>query len=86
MALTRVDPADFATEGERRAAERALAYIGLAPGTALEGVPVDRVFVGSCTNARIEDLREAARVVEGRRVAVGSSRRRAVARFIRRVP
>jgi 3-isopropylmalate/(R)-2-methylmalate dehydratase large subunit len=62
-------PVDFPTESERRAAERALEYMGLAPGTPLEGLPVDRVFLGSCTNARIEDLRAAARVVEGKRVA-----------------
>jgi 3-isopropylmalate/(R)-2-methylmalate dehydratase large subunit len=43
----------------------------LAPGTPIEGIPIDRVFIGSCTNARIEDLREAARVVWGRKVAPG---------------
>ena len=63
------DPDDFASEADRRAVERALAYMDLKPGTPLEGLAVDRVFVGSCTNARIEDLREAARVVEGRRVS-----------------
>ena len=63
------NPNDFPTDGERRAAQRALEYMGLAPGTPLEGLPVDRVFLGSCTNARIEDLRAAARVVDGRRVA-----------------
>ena len=62
-------PNDFPTDGERQAAQRALEYMGLAPGTPLEGIPVDRVFLGSCTNARIEDLRAAARVVNGRRVA-----------------
>jgi 3-isopropylmalate/(R)-2-methylmalate dehydratase large subunit len=65
------DPQSFANESERRAAERALAYMGLAAGTPLAGLPIDRVFLGSCTNARIEDLRAAARVVEGRRVAGG---------------
>ncbi len=63
------DPEDFGSEADRLAVARALAYMDLAPGTPLEGLPIDRVFVGSCTNARIEDLREAARVVEGRRVA-----------------
>ena len=63
------DPAHLATENERRAAERALEYMGLVPGTPLAGIPIDRVFLGSCTNARIEDLRVAANVVRGRHVA-----------------
>jgi 3-isopropylmalate/(R)-2-methylmalate dehydratase large subunit len=63
-------PADFATETERQAVARALQYMALTPGMPLEGLPIDRVFVGSCTNARIEDLRAAARVVRGRRVAL----------------
>jgi 3-isopropylmalate/(R)-2-methylmalate dehydratase large subunit len=58
----------FAQESERRAAEQALTYMGLAPGTAIEDVAIDRVFIGSCTNSRIEDLRSAARVAKGRHV------------------
>jgi 3-isopropylmalate/(R)-2-methylmalate dehydratase large subunit len=54
---------------ERQAAEKALEYMALEPGTRLEEIEIDRVFIGSCTNARIEDLRAAARVAEGRRVA-----------------
>ena len=63
------DPAHFPTEHERAAVARALEYMDLKPGTPLEGIPIDRVFLGSCTNARIEDLRAAANVVRGRRVA-----------------
>jgi 3-isopropylmalate/(R)-2-methylmalate dehydratase large subunit len=65
------DPAEFASEAERQAAARALEYMGLEPGTPLAGLPIDRVFLGSCTNARIEDLRAAARAVRGRHVASG---------------
>src|SRR5712691_3884139 len=64
-------PADFTTDGEQRAVTRALEYMGLVPGTPLEGLPIDRVFLGSCTNARIEDLRAAARTIRGRHVATG---------------
>src|SRR6266550_3590587 len=53
----------------REAAERALAYMALEPGTRVRDIPLDRVFIGSCTNSRIQDLREAAEVVAGRRVA-----------------
>jgi 3-isopropylmalate/(R)-2-methylmalate dehydratase large subunit len=54
---------------KRRGAERALDYMGLAPGTPVRDIRLDKIFIGSCTNARIEDLRAAAAVVEGRRVA-----------------
>jgi 3-isopropylmalate/(R)-2-methylmalate dehydratase large subunit len=54
---------------DREAAERALAYMALEPGTRLEELALDRVFIGSCTNSRISDLREAAAIVDGRRVA-----------------
>jgi 3-isopropylmalate/(R)-2-methylmalate dehydratase large subunit len=64
-------PADFADPQERAAAERALRYMDLRPGTALRDVAIDTVFLGSCTNSRIEDLRAAAKVLEGRRVAAG---------------
>jgi 3-isopropylmalate/(R)-2-methylmalate dehydratase large subunit len=63
------DPASFADENSRKAAERALEYMALEPGTPIEKIAVDRVFVGSCTNGRIEDLREAARFLKGRQVA-----------------
>jgi 3-isopropylmalate/(R)-2-methylmalate dehydratase large subunit len=64
------DPADFEPE-ERESVERALLYMDLVPGTPLRDIRIDRVFIGSCTNARIEDLRAAAEVVDGRRVAAG---------------
>jgi 3-isopropylmalate/(R)-2-methylmalate dehydratase large subunit len=62
------DPSDFDDPDERKAAERALVYMALEPGTAIQDIRLDRVFIGSCTNARIEDLRTAAAVVGGKQV------------------
>eukprot|EP00171_Calliarthron_tuberculosum_P012889 IDg12889t1 len=63
------DPAAEADPSRRAAMERSLAYMGLVPNQALDGVKVDKVFIGSCTNARIEDLRAAAAIAKGRKVA-----------------
>ena len=64
-------PEDAPDAQRRQACEQALAYMGLQPGMPIAGVPVDRVFIGSCTNSRLPDLRLAARIARGRRVAPG---------------
>jgi 3-isopropylmalate/(R)-2-methylmalate dehydratase large subunit len=64
------DPTDIADAGRRESMTRALAYMGLSPGTPLSDITVDRVFIGSCTNSRLDDLRAAARIAKGRRAVV----------------
>ena len=63
------DPDEIADENKRNSKKRALEYMGLTPGTKMTDIALDRVFIGSCTNGRIEDLRAVAKVVEGKRVA-----------------
>ena len=65
------DPSSAASEGKRASMERALDYMGLTSGTPMSEVKIDRVFIGSCTNSRMEDLRAAAAVAKGRKVAAG---------------
>ena len=65
------DPADAPNEDRRRMIQRSLDYMGLVPGTAMKDVAIDRAFIGSCTNSRIEDLEAAAAIARGRKVADG---------------
>ena len=67
------DPAEQTDTGRRQGMQRALEYMGLAPGTPMRDITIERVFIGSCTNSRIEDLRQAAALAIGRRVADGVS-------------
>ena len=63
------DPSSFGSDDEREAVVRALAYMDLKPGTRIVDIPIDRVFIGSCTNGQIEDLRAAASVLAGKRIS-----------------
>ena len=63
------DPQDFTTPAKQQSARQALEYMGLTPGTRMQDIMLDKIFIGSCTNARIEDLRAAAHVIEGKLIA-----------------
>lgn len=63
------DPETFSSEAKRESARRALEYMGLKPGTRMEDIELDKIFIGSCTNARIEDLRAAAKIVQDKKIA-----------------
>ncbi|WP_334146398.1 3-isopropylmalate dehydratase large subunit [Hyphomicrobium sp.] len=63
------DPADVADENKRASMARALDYMGLAPGTKMTDIPLDVIWIGSCTNGRMEDLREVAKIVEGKKIS-----------------
>ena len=69
-------PDDFSDSNKKSSAERALEYMGLTPGTKMEDIQLDKIFIGSCTNSRIEDLRAASRIVEGKKIS--SSLKRAM--------